>query len=73
MVILHIIKMEILYWVENTKEPMSENHYSSQYVVGLPPKINLFIKRGKDMTSPIETHAIPAQQFWLFTKKTFNE
>ena len=71
MVILYIIKMQILYWIENTKEPVSENQYSSQYVVGLPTKTNLFIKRGKDMTSPIGT--IPAQQFWFFTKKTFNK
>ena len=34
-----VIGMQILYWFENTKEPMSENQYLSQYVVGLPSKV----------------------------------
>ena len=55
--------MQILYWFENTKEPMPENQYFSWYVARLPSKI----KREKDMTSQTGTHPSPVQQFWLFT------
>ena len=73
MFILYIIVMQILYWSENTKEPMSENQYLSQYVVGLPPKIRWFMKWGRDMTIPIGTHPSPVRQFWLSTRNIFNE
>ena len=58
--------MQILYWFENTKEPMPKNSYLNQYVAALPSKLSWFIKRGKDMTSPIGTHPSSVQQFWLF-------
>ena len=32
--------MQILHCSENTKDPVSENQYLSQYVVGLPSKIS---------------------------------
>ena len=62
-----MISSLVLYWFGNTKEPMPENQYLSQHNVGLLSKINWFIKRGKDMTSPIGTHPSTVQQFWLFT------
>ena len=68
MVMLHIIGMQMLYWFENTKEPMSKNQYLSQYVVGLPSKISWFIKRGKDMSGQIRIHPSLVRQFWLFTE-----
>ena len=34
--VIYIIWMQILYWFENTNEPMSENQHLSQHVVGLP-------------------------------------
>ena len=37
--------MQILYWFENTNEPMSENQYLSQYVVGLPSNKLIYKKK----------------------------
>ena len=52
----------IYHWNANFK-----NQCLSQYVAGLLAKISWFIKRGKDMTSPVGTHHSLVQQFWLFT------
>ena len=52
----------IYHWNANFK-----NQCLSQYVAGLLAKISWFIKRGKDMTTPVGTHHSLVQQFWLFT------